>query len=50
MTGEDRKEEIHLVLAELVTKLEVVHKMYKELVRKGVGTNTVEAEMMGIVL
>ena len=32
-----------------MTKLEVLHRMYKDLIKKGVGTVTVEAEMMRMI-
>ena len=35
----------HVELAALVTRLEIVARMYKDLIKRGVGTNTAENEM-----
>ena len=43
------KKKLHEEAAEVVVKLEVLLRMYKDLIRKGVGTNIVESEMYGIV-
>ena len=44
-----RPDDEHLEAAVLVTRLEVLKKMYKELIKRSVGTNVIESEVMRMV-